>query len=156
MAGYGQPLILDWSAYARVLVANQKGPGDGRLTAAQLQEFNQAVLDGDLHVCPPFRLEARYSAQGDAEFAQIERTLNGFEQADSDDRTFAVALTAQQDLAQATGISHRVKPVDLMIAALGHQHGLGVLHYDKDYEALSSRSSLVFTSRWIAPKGSVD
>lgn len=155
MTAYRQPLILDWSAYTRVLVANQKGPGGGRLTPAQLQRFNQAVLDGELYVCQSFRLEARYSAQGGADFAQLDTTLDGFEQADADERTFELALIAQQNLAGAQGVSHRVKPVDLVVAAIAHQHGLGVLHYDRDYETLSAKSSLSFTSRWIAPKGSV-
>jgi predicted nucleic acid-binding protein len=121
-----------------------------------MRKFRDAVLDGELCVCPPFRLEARFSAQGGLDFARIDTTLNGFDQAEADDQTFALALTAQQDLAQARGISHRVKPVDLLVAAIAHQHGLGVLHYDKNYDALSSKSSLIFASKWIAPKGSLD
>lgn len=155
MAGYGQPLILDWSGYTRVLVANRKGPRAGRLETAQLQKFNDAVLEGELHVCPLFRLEARYSAQGPAEFRLIDATLDGFEQAEADEQTFAVALAAQHELAAAEGVSHRVKPVDLLVAAIAHRHGLGVLHYDGDYDTLASETSLSFTSVWIAHRGSI-
>lgn len=156
MAGFGQPLVLDWSAYTRFLIATRKGPGGGRLTQRGLQRFRESVLDGELYVCPPFRLEARYSALEGVDFERIDRTLDGFPQADADGSTFAVAMAAQQDLAEAKGVSHRVKPVDLLVAAIAHQHGIGVLHYDADYDALATGTGLTFASAWIARRGSVD
>jgi hypothetical protein len=33
--------------------------------------------------------------------------------------------------------------------------GLGVLHYDRDYDALAEHTSLSFPSVWIAPRGSL-
>lgn len=156
MAGYGRPLILDWSAYTRVLVAIDKGLGNRRLTASQLQRFEDAVLSGELHVCPPFRLEARFSARSASDFATLDETLAGFEQAQADQQTFGLALSTQQDLAGAKGVSHRVKPVDLLVAALAHQHGLGVLHYDNDFDTLARKTSLTFASTWITPRGTID
>ena len=35
-------------------------------------------------------------------------------------------------------------------------HGLGVLHYDGDFDRLAEHSSLGFASTWIAPPGSLD
>ena len=155
MAGYGEPLLLDSSAYARVLLAAQRDRGT-RLSASQLRTFEDAVEAGEVYVCPPFRLEAQYSARDRRSFAAMEAVLEGFEQADADTETFALALGAQRDLATAKGVSHRVKAIDLLVAAIAHQHGLGVLHYDADYDVLSRRSRLEFKSRWIAARGSVD
>jgi predicted nucleic acid-binding protein len=156
MAGYDQSLVLDWSAYTRVLVAQAKGPGPKRLSSAQVKRFEEATAADELYVCPPFRLEARYSARSPRHFAVIESQLRGFMVVDADADTWPLAVRAQEDLANASGISHRVKPVDLLVAAIAHQHRLGVLHYDKDYEALAEHTRLSFASRWIAPKGSVD
>ncbi len=34
--------------------------------------------------------------------------------------------------------------------------GLGVLHYDRDYDTIAEHTSLRFKSIWVAPKGSID
>ncbi len=62
---------------------------------------------------------------------------------------------AQAELASAPGISHRVKPVDLLIAATAAAAGLGVLHYDRDYDTIAEHTSLSFASVWVAPRGSI-
>jgi predicted nucleic acid-binding protein len=154
-SSYGQPLLLDWSAYARVLLAHRRG-GSGRLTADQLDTFAAALLADELHVCSPFRLEARYSARSPNDFGAISAQLDGFRQARADDETWRLAEHAQARLADAPGVSHRVKLADLLVAAIAHQHGLGILHYDADYDTIAAHGSLSFDSRWIAPRGSID
>ena len=49
-----------------------------------------------------------------------------------------------------------MKLPDLLVAALADQHGLGVLHYDADFDTLAGHTTLTFRSRWIAERGSVD
>jgi predicted nucleic acid-binding protein len=154
--GYGRRLLLDWSAYARVLLAYRNGPGGGRLTAAQLSRFEEAALDGDLVVSPPFRMEALYSATGARDFRELREELDGFDQAVADATTWDVAILAQETLAATRGVSHRVKLADLLVAAIAHQRGLGVLHYDKDYATIAARARLELEDVWIAPRGSVD
>jgi predicted nucleic acid-binding protein len=66
-----------------------------------------------------------------------------------------MALTAQAELAGAPGISHRVKPVDLLIASIATTEELGVLHCDHDYDTIVQHTSLMFPSVWVAPRGSV-
>lgn len=156
LAGYGQPLALDWSAYTRVLLGQSHESPTGRLSAARLQRFAQAVTSDELFVCGPFRLEARYSARDAAAFEQIDSELDGFRQIRADVDTWILADQAQQALANSTRVSHRVKLADLLVAACAHQAGVGVLHYDKDYDALASHTALSFDSVWIAPRGSVD
>ncbi len=63
------------------------------------------------------------------------------------------ASRAQAELARVG--HHRIAPVDLMIAACAHEAGAGVLHYDRDYDVIAERTSLVFESVWLAPAGSL-
>jgi predicted nucleic acid-binding protein len=65
----------------------------------------------------------------------------------------ATALTAEAELAATSGISHRVKPVDLLIASIASTADLGVLHYDHDYDAIVEHTSSSFPSVWVAPRG---
>lgn len=48
----------------------------------------------------------------------------------------AAAVIAQAELAATSGICHRVKPVDLLIASMAATQDLGVLHYDHDYDTI--------------------
>lgn len=41
----------------------------------------------------------------------------------------------------------------MLIAAAAAEAGVGVLHYDADYDTLAT--VLRFESRWIAPRGSL-
>jgi predicted nucleic acid-binding protein len=154
--GYGEALMLDWSAYTRVLLARARGAGDGRLSSEQLDGFEAAVLADELHVCTPFRLEARYSARSRADFRAISAQLDGFRQAPADAETWRLAERAQQRLADAPRLSHRVKLADLLVAAIASQHGLAVLHYDADYDTIAAHRSPPLRSRWIAPRGTID
>ena len=64
------------------------------------------------------------------------------------------ALRAQRALAHVHPLFHRsVTLPDLLIAAAAAEAGVGVLHYDADYDTLAT--VLDFESRWIAPRGSL-
>jgi predicted nucleic acid-binding protein len=64
-------------------------------------------------------------------------------------------VTAQAELAAVAEISHRVKPVDLLIAAIASERGLGVLHYDHDYDTIEKHTALSFASVWVASRASI-
>jgi predicted nucleic acid-binding protein len=64
-----------------------------------------------------------------------------------------LAKQTQRELA-AIG-HHRLSPADVMIAACAHTAEAGVLHYDGDYDILAAKTSLVFESEWLAPRGSL-
>ena len=49
-----------------------------------------------------------------------------------------------------------MKTPDLLTAALAVQHGVGVLHYDADYDAIVDRGGEPFLSEWLAPRGSLE
>ena len=73
-----------------------------------------------------------------------------------DERTLELAFEAQQAMADAAGLMHRRKPLDFLIAATAHQHGHGVLHYDRDYDLIAEHGRLDFTSVWVVPPGSLE
>lgn len=148
MTGYHDPLLLDNSAWARLL--------DARLVGSGRDTFEAALAAGQLWSCPPTLLEMRYSALDGGQFGEIARELDALPHAPLSAESAALALTAQAELAATPGVSHRVKPVDLLIAALAATVGLGVLHYDRDYDTIAEHTSLSFSSVWVAPRGSID
>ena len=101
MAGYGQRLLLDWSAWSRVLLAQRRPDPGRRLSREELADVRAAAIAGELVVCSPFRLEARYSAQSAEDFGWISAQLDAFEQARGDERTWQIAEDAQRQLAEA-------------------------------------------------------
>jgi len=148
--------LIDWSAYARVTLSRDRPNTGRRLGQVEGEAFEDALLGDRLYVSPPFRLEALYSARAQADFRRLARYLEGLRQADGDAETWSVAQRTQDELGSAGGISHRVPPSDILLATIASQHGLGVLHYDADYDLLAEHTSLKFESVWIAPAGSVD
>ncbi len=147
MTGYGQGLLFDNSVWARLL--------DGRLHGSVREKFEMALADGELWTCPPTLLEMRYSARDSKTFALTASRLDALPHAPLSSESAAAAVTAQAELAAAGGISHRVKPVDLLIASIAATQGLGVLHYDHDYDTIERHTSLSFASVWVAPRGDI-
>jgi predicted nucleic acid-binding protein len=148
LTGYRQALLLDNSAWARAM--------DERLAGAPRKRFDAALTEGELWTCPPSLLEMLYSARDEAQFGAIAGELGSLLHAPLSAEASARAVSAQAELAAAPGVSHRVKPVDLLIAAVAASNELGVLHYDRDYDAISEHTSLSFASIWVAPRGSID
>ncbi len=148
MTGYRQALLLEHSAWARAV--------DGRLVGQPRKRFDAALTAGELWTCPPSLLEQLYSARDEPGFKLTTGRLNALMHAPLTTDAGAQALTAQAALAAAPGVSHRVKPVDLLIAAVAAGARLGVLHYDRDYDTIAEHTALDFASVWVAPRGSID
>lgn len=147
MIGYGRALLLDHSVWARLL--------DGRLGGAHRKNFDAALVAGELWTCPPTLLEMLYSARDEHDFAAVAEELDALPHAPLTATAAAAAVAAQAELAAAPGVSHRVKPVDLLIAAIAHSEGLGVLHHDRDYDTIARHTSLAFGSVWAGERGSL-
>lgn len=148
MPGFDGPVVLDNSAWVRVLL--------GRLPAVVDARWRQALRSGEIRVCPPFALEALYSARDGRAYLELAEELEALPQAPAHEATWRLAREAQGDLASSRAVSHRVKPIDALVAAIAHQERLAVLHYDRDYDVLAEHSRLRFRSVWIAAAGSVD
>jgi predicted nucleic acid-binding protein len=108
-------LLIDKSAYVR-----------GRLDLSS---------DDELCLCAVTRLELLYSARSARDYEALEADLARFRELRMDAETFAIAATAQRELAAAG--QHRVEIPDLLIAACAHQHGADVLHVDRHYDTLA-------------------
>lgn len=96
------------------------------------------VLDpmlGEPCLCAITRFEVLYSARSPSAFEQLEVELDVLHELRMDAETFAIARTAQRELAARS--QHRVPVPDLLIAACAHQHGAAVLHLDRHYETLA-------------------
>jgi predicted nucleic acid-binding protein len=139
-------LLLDNSAWVRL--------ADAALSAERADEIAQALESGRIAACLPFMLEAGYSARNGREHDQLLAELHALPRYHLDDAVEQRALDAQAQLARVG--HHRLPPVDLLIAALADRHGLGVLHYDHDYDLIAEKTDLAFDSVWLADRGTLD
>lgn len=136
--------LIDNSAYARA--------ADPAVASVWADEVRAEALVA----CGPFVIEALFSARDAGELSPlIEELTDGLSYLDADAETWRLAREAQLALAEVAPQLHRRPPVDYLIAAMAHQHHLGVLHYDSDYELISQHSALRFEPRWIVPRGSL-
>lgn len=117
-------LLIDKSAYVR----------GGDLFSSEADE---------LCLCAVTRLELLYSARSHRDYDHLEEDLSLFRDLRMDAETFAIALTAQRELA-ALG-HHRVAVPDVLIASCAQQHDAEVVHVDRHFDALAR--VLAFTPR---------
>jgi predicted nucleic acid-binding protein len=106
-----------------------------------------------LATCLPFLLEAGYSVRSSTEHASMMSDLARLPCVSIDREVERHAIAAQRKLAEIG--HHRLAPTDVIIAACAHAAGIGVLHYDRDYDLLAEHTSLVFESEWLAPAGTL-
>lgn len=93
------------------------------------------VALGDPCLCAITRLEVLYSARSATDYGRLESELDAFPELRLDAETFAIARTAQRELASIA--QHRVPIPDLLIAACAQQHQAAVLHVDRHYDVLA-------------------
>ena len=137
-------LLVDNSVYARL----------GHPTVATV--WREAQARNELVACGPFVGEALYSARNAAELEQLLEELTlGMRYVGLDDRTWRLAYETQRSMAAVAPQFHRRPLGDYLVAAAAHQHRLGVLHYDRDFDLLLDHGGLRFESRWVAEPGSL-
>ncbi len=139
-------LLLDNSAWIRII-----GPSipDGRA-----KEIGEEFAEERFVASLPFMLEAGYSARSADGHNDLFDELGSLDFLPVSLEVERRTLDAQAQLAQVG--HHRVAPVDLLIAALADCHGVGVLHYDADYDVLLEKTDLEFISEWLMPRGSLN
>ncbi len=138
-------LLLDNSAWAR-LTSN-------RLEKARAELVAEWLIKQQLATCLPFLLEAGYSARSGTERAAMMSDLMLLARVEIDRDVERIALQAQRELAEIG--HHWLAPADVVIGACAHVAGMGVLHYDRDYDLLIEHTSLVFESEWLAQPGTL-
>lgn len=137
-------LLLDNSAWARLSLPS--------VSDARREEIAELIETEQLAVCTPFLLEAGWSARSAADHDALLTDLLRLPRLRVGEHVEDAALAAQRELARR-GHHRSASPADLVIAACAHTHGVGVLHYDKDYDVLLDLTSLEFESHWLAPAG---
>jgi predicted nucleic acid-binding protein len=138
-------LLLDTSAWAHMLY--------GAVPEDRADEIGEWMQEGEVAVCLPFLLEAGYSAQSAVKHREMMAGFGDLERVTITADVERLALQAQRELAEVG--HHRLAPMDVMIAACAHKAEAGVLHYDGDYDILAEKTSLVFESEWLVPRGSL-
>lgn len=134
--------LLDKSALARV--ARHPSVQDA------LEELDDT---GVLATCAVVDLEIGYSARNLAEFDSVDRDRRALFQ----DLPMTRAVTdrarhVQRELVRVG--QHRGPGVsDLLLAATAEVHGAIVVHYDRDFDAISAVTGQ--PTRWIVPAGIV-
>jgi predicted nucleic acid-binding protein len=140
--------LLDTSVWARLR--------DGRIGGQRANRLLDGLGQGELALTEPLLLEMRYSARDACDFALLAEELDALPLLGLDAAASRRALAAQEQLAADPAVSHRVKPIDLLVAAVAERHGAAVLHYDADYQLLAERTDLAFESIWAVDRGSID
>jgi predicted nucleic acid-binding protein len=137
-------LLIDLSAWAR------SGDPDA---AVRWQE----LVEEDRLICHPvFALECLHNAINPPEYAELRRDLDqAFAWFWPDEGTAEIAMQLQKRMATRAPCGQRVKTADLLTAALALQHGVGVLHYDSDYDEIQARGDSALESEWLAERGSL-
>lgn len=97
-------------------------------------------------------LEVGFSARNSAEFDTIIGALDAFELVEIEPRHFRRALQVQRLLAER-GLRGRKVP-DLLIAAAAESHTMTVVHYDGDFDHISTITGQPTT--WVVPPGTID
>lgn len=137
--------LIDNSAWAHLNHPN--------LPPKTIEWAAQAFAERRAVVCLPFLLEAGYSARDSADHERIFTTLLDLPRVVIDDHIEQMALDTQRRLANAG--HHRLPPPDLIVAAAAGRHGIGVLHYDGDFDVIKERGGLDFTSLWLTERSTL-
>lgn len=117
-------------------------------------EFDTALVAGDLGTCDMVRLEMLYSARNAEEFADLREELAILPDCPIGKEQWHRALWVYEQLSASGGARQRsVKHPDLLIAAAGEAAGVTILHYDEDYDRITEVTGQ--PTRWLAPKGSL-
>jgi predicted nucleic acid-binding protein len=117
-------------------------------------QWGAALARRQIATCPVVVLEVLYSTRDGDEFDQWAASLSELRDVPISRSVTNAAQQAFRSLAHAGGALHRSMGVpDLLIAACAQEVGVGVLHYDRDFDRLAE--VLAFESRWIAPRGSL-
>jgi predicted nucleic acid-binding protein len=138
-------LLLDNSAWARL--------GSHGLDEERAETIAGWMEELQLATCLPFLLEAGYSARSGAEHVAMMSDLARLPRVAVDRDIERLAVSAQRQLAEVG--HHRLPPTDVVIATCAHASGMGVLHYDHDYDLIGEHTSLEFESAWLAPAGAL-
>jgi len=116
--------------------------------------FEAAVIAGDIAVCDIVVLELLHSASRPDVFARTEEALKAMPWLRMGGAEWARAREVYRLLSDRGQAAHRaVKHADLLIAAAAEVAGIGLVHYDNDYDLIAEVTGQ--TARWVRPRGTI-
>lgn len=114
--------------------------------------FNSAVGAGLVLVCDLVILELTRLAPNERRAHEVADRLAAFEAIPMPPELWLRARKTQLALA-ANGDHRRVPPADLLLASTAEAAGVGLIHYDRDYERIARVSGL--RQQWLVPDGAL-
>ena len=115
-------------------------------------DFEARLLAREIATCPIVVMELLWTAQTLREFQELREDLAALPQLPIDSPTWVRATEVWEDLV-ATHRHRQVKIADLLVAAAAELAGVGVCHYDSDFDAIAAITGQPV--RAIAPLGSL-
>ena len=116
------------------------------------QVIEPMAIRGELARATICDLEVGYSARNSVEWELLVGALDALTVVETSARHVRRALQVQRLLA---GRSQRGRKIpDLLVAAAAEEQNLTVLHYDADFDLISTVTGQ--SCRWVAPAGSLD
>jgi predicted nucleic acid-binding protein len=128
--------LLDTSAYVQSRYNRTAADLVGRLTAAD-----------ELAVCSAVMLEILYGARNRKSWTMTRAALDALTRVEL---TSPYDVIATQERLVNRG-QHRTSIIDVMVATTAAEHGLTVLHYDRDFEQLSEVTGA--GQEWVVSPG---
>ena len=114
--------------------------------------FNHQVAGGRVLVCDLVILELIRLAPNEARAHEVADRLDAFASVPMPTAVWGRARETQLALA-AAGAHRATPPADLLIAAAAESAGVGLVHYDRDYERIAGVSAV--DARWLVPDGTL-
>jgi predicted nucleic acid-binding protein len=116
------------------------------------QDFDAAVLAGDIATCSPVQMELLWGARTAADFRSLRGSLAALPSVPVDAAVWERAVEVWQLLVDQ-GRQRQVKQPDLLVAAAGEVAGVVVCHYDRHFDVIAAVTGQPV--RAIAPLGSL-
>lgn len=118
------------------------------------EAFDDALASNEIATCDAVKLELLYGTRNAEEFSTVRSRLELLQQCPIGPDEWHRALDVYEVLAHQGGLHHRrVKHADLLVAAAAESAGVGVVHYDDDFEMIASITKQ--PTRRIAHRGSL-
>ena len=111
------------------------------------------IAEGKIALCAPVAFELGFSARSGADHDAIMSRIDAFESAPSTEGDHQRALDLQRLLAHR-GHHRALSLVDALVAAVAETRNLTILHYDADFELVSSFTGQ--PTQWVVEPGSAD
>ena len=116
--------------------------------------FSASLRAGEIAVCDMVALELLHAAHNGVEFRRLEEALLALHWVPIVADDWTRAREVYRSLAdERGGFQRSVQHPDLLIAACAERAGLPLVHYDADYDAITSVTGQQV--RWGAPRGSL-